>query len=404
MLYFRFSLLKCMKKTRIGVLGGGQLGRMLVEASIPWCLDVSILDESIEFPAAGICTRFYEGDFANYDDVLQFGLAVDVITVEIESVNVEALKQLKAQGKTIVPDPEVLEIINDKGIQKQFYRDHGFPTSEFSLFNDKAEILSAIENGQLSLPFVQKLRVGGYDGRGVNVIRTVDDLDLLFDEASVVEKMVDIQKELAVITARKRNGEMKTFPMVEMSFHPTANLVEFLFCPADVDQNFESQARALTEKIATALEVTGLLAVEFFMDQHGKLWVNEMAPRPHNSGHHTIEANITSQFEQHLRVLADLPLGETDLIMPAVMINLLGAEGHAGEALYQGIEEAMAKNGVYPHLYNKKMTKPKRKMGHITVTQHSLEDAKKCARELLDTVKVISSNKSIENGSHYNGL
>lgn len=393
-----------MKKTKIGVLGGGQLGRMLVEASIPWCLDISILDESIEFPAAGICTRFYEGDFANYEDVLQFGLAVDVVTVEIESVNVEALKQLKAQGKTVVPDPEVLEIINDKGIQKQFYHDHGFPTSDFALFNNKTEILSALDKGEISLPFVQKLRVGGYDGRGVNVIRSEDDLNLLFDDASVIEKMVDIQKELAVITARNGKGEMKTFPMVEMSFHPTANLVEFLFCPADVDPDFEMRARAMAEKVASALNVTGLLAVEFFMDHNGKLWVNEMAPRPHNSGHHTIEANVTSQFEQHLRILTDLPLGDTNLIMPAVMINLLGEEGHAGEAMYQGIENAMAKNGVYPHLYNKKMTKPKRKMGHITVTQHSLDDAKKCARELLDTVKVISSNKSIENGSNYNGL
>ncbi len=385
-----------MKEVKIGILGGGQLGRMLVEASIPWCLDISILDESLDFPAAGICTRFYEGDFANYDDVLQFGLAVDVISVEIESVNVEALKQLKAQGKTVIPDPEVLEIINDKGVQKQFYKINGFPTSPFVLFSTKSEILDALSKREIQLPFVQKLRVGGYDGRGVNVIRTEDDLQLLFDAPSVVEEMVSISKELAVITARNQRGDSKTFPMVEMAFHPTANLVEFLFCPAEVTPSVEMQAQKMAEDIATALGVTGLLAVEFFMDNEGRLIVNEMAPRPHNSGHHTIEANITSQFEQHIRILADLPLGDTDLIMPAVMVNLLGEEGYTGLAKYEGLAEAMAENGVYPHLYNKKFTKPKRKMGHITVTRPSLEDAKHCARQLLERVKVISNDKNKE--------
>ena len=393
-----------MNQTRIGILGGGQLGRMLIEASIPLALDISVLDESLEFPAAGICTRFFEGDFSNYDDVLNFGLAMDVITVEIESVNIEALKQLKAQGKRVYPQPEVLEIINDKGVQKSFYKDNGFPTAEFELMESKEDVLVAISLGKLSLPFVQKLRVGGYDGRGVNVIRSETDFELLFDAPCVVEKLVPIQKELAVMTARKNDGQMESFPMVEMSFHPTANLVEYLFCPAEVDAFIEQQAKDITEHIANALGITGLLAVEYFLDKEGKLVVNEMAPRPHNSGHHTIESNFTSQFEQHLRILLDLPLGSPKLIMPAVMINLLGEEGHTGSAVYQGLSEALAETGVYPHLYSKKITKPKRKMGHITVTKPSLQEARKCAQMLLENVKVISSSKIIENGSHYNGL
>lgn len=393
-----------MNQIRIGILGGGQLGRMLVEASIPLALDISILDESLEFPAAGICTRFFEGDFANYDDVLNFGLAMDVITVEIESVNIDALKQLQAQGKKVYPQPQVLEIINDKGVQKSFYKEHGFPTADFELMEDKASVIEAVTSGRWSIPFVQKLRVGGYDGRGVNVIRSEADLEILFDAPCVVEKLVPIQKELAVMTGRKNNGEIKSFPMVEMSFHPTANLVEYLFCPANVEPAMELQARELTEQIANALGITGLLAVEFFLDNEGRLIVNEMAPRPHNSGHHTIEANYTSQFEQHLRILLDLPLGDTDLIMPAVMINLLGEEGFSGKAAYQGLAEALSESGVYPHLYNKKITKPKRKMGHITVTKSTLEEARKCAKMLLENVKVISSSKINENGSHYHGL
>jgi 5-(carboxyamino)imidazole ribonucleotide synthase len=375
---------------RIGVLGGGQLGRMLVEASIPLALEVNILDESIEFPAAGICAHFYMGDFANYDDVIQFGMAMDVITVEIESVNTEALKTLQQHGKAVFPQAEVLELINDKGLQKLFYEKHGFPTSAFSLYTNKEEIISSIQNGQLKYPFVQKLRKGGYDGRGVSVINNATDLGLLFDAPGVVEEKVNIKKEMAVMAARSESGEVKVYPMVEMEFHPTANLVECLFCPSDLGAEIEHQAQSIAIDLVNKLGIVGLLAVELFLDNDDQVLINEMAPRPHNSGHHTIEACDTSQFEQLLRAILNLPLGSTELIRPAVMINLLGEEGYNGKVHYEGLEEAIAIPGVYPHIYGKKITKPNRKMGHITVLNKELSVAMNIAASLRKSVKVIT--------------
>lgn len=375
---------------KIGILGGGQLGRMLVEASIPLALDISILDESLEFPAAGICTRFFEGDFSNYDDVLQFGLAMDVITVEIESVNTDALEKLAYQGKKVYPQPGVLTTINDKGLQKLFYKTNNFPTSDFKLVENKEEVLQLIESGSLQYPFVQKLRKGGYDGRGVSIINSIEDHELLFDAPSVIEEKIKIKKELAVIAARSVNGEVKLFPATEMQFHPTANLVEYLFSPASIDIEINDKLMEVTKGIAEKLGIVGLLAIEYFLDADDNIIVNEMAPRPHNSGHHTIEANQTSQFEQHLRAILGLPLGNTDMIYPSAMVNLLGEEGYSGHVKYEGLEKILAVDGIYPHLYNKKITKPKRKMGHVTITCNDVNQLSDKINFVKENIKVIS--------------
>jgi 5-(carboxyamino)imidazole ribonucleotide synthase len=379
-----------MLSKKIGILGGGQLGRMLLEAAMPMNLDISVLDAGLDYPSAPICPKFVKGDFTNYDDVLRFASDLDVITIEIESVNVEALETIESQGKQVFPQPRVLKIINDKGLQKQFYLEHGIPTAPVSFFEDKASVINALASGDLKYPFVNKIRKGGYDGRGVSVIRSEEDLKLLFDAPNIVEEMVAIDKEIAVIVARNEKGEVTTFPMVEMEFHPTANLVEFLFAPSDLGSTVENQAKALAIKIAEKLNIVGILAIEMFYDANGNIIVNEMAPRPHNSGHFSIEGCKTSQFMQLLRILLGLNLGSTELVAPSVMINLLGEEGHSGMARYQGIQEALANDGVYIHLYGKPITKPNRKMGHITVTNQEMNQAKKLARSLKSSIKVIA--------------
>jgi 5-(carboxyamino)imidazole ribonucleotide synthase len=376
--------------TKIGVLGGGQLGRMLVEASIPMCLDISILDESIEYPAAGICTRFYEGKFSDYDDVMNFGLAMDVVTVEIESVNTDALRRLEMQGKKVYPQPSILNIINDKGLQKKFYQENNIPTSTFQYVESKQEVIEKIQSGSIQFPFVMKLRKGGYDGRGVSVINNEADFDLIFDAPSIIEKKVAIKKELAVIAARSTTSEVKLFPITEMVFHPVANLVEYLFSPANINSDIVEQINDIAIALVNRLGIVGLLAVELFLDENNNVLVNEIAPRPHNSGHHTIEANITSQFEQHLRAILGLPLGNTDAIMPSAMVNLLGEDGYSGEAYYEGIEKLLSMDEAYLHLYNKKITKPNRKMGHITIMKKTFEKLHDSIQRVKSTIKVIS--------------
>jgi 5-(carboxyamino)imidazole ribonucleotide synthase len=373
---------------KIGILGGGQLGRMMLEASMPLNLDISVLDAAYDYPSAPICSKFILGDFTNYEDVIKFGSELDVISIEIESVNVEALEVLEAKGKTIYPQPSVLKIINDKGLQKQFYLDNNIPTAPVRFYNDKSEILSEIENGTLNYPFVNKLRKGGYDGRGVSIVKSKDDLNLLFNAPTIIEERIKIDKEIAVMVARTREGKMVTYPIVEMEFHPTANLVEFLFAPSDLSKQIENQATALALKIAEKLDIVGILAIEMFIDISGNVIVNEMAPRAHNSMHFTIEGCRTSQFMQLLRILLGLELGNTKLLQPSVMINLLGEEGYSGLAKYEGIQSALETDGVHIHLYGKPITKPKRKMGHITIVNQDLEKAKDMAKELKEIIKV----------------
>ncbi|MEM9921130.1 MAG: 5-(carboxyamino)imidazole ribonucleotide synthase [Bacteroidota bacterium] len=375
---------------KLGILGGGQLGKMLCAAANPMDLQTWILDASKDFPAGNSCSHFVEGSFKNYEDVLAFGRQVDVLTIEIEHVNTEALHQLVKEGKTVHPAPDKLDIIKDKGLQKCFYRDHELPTAPFQLFDDAAHIRKAVAEGDLTLPFVQKSRTAGYDGRGVAIIRTEADWHKLIDGPSMVEPLVDIHKELAVQVARNPSGEVKAFPVVEMVFHPVANLVEFLLGPADVSEEVAKKATALAIQTAEAYDLCGLLSIEFFLTKQGEIWINEVAPRPHNSGHHTIEACYTSQFQQHLRAVLDWPLGKTDAILPGVMINLLGAEGHTGTARYTGLEECLKIDGAYLHIYGKEVTKPFRKMGHATVIDADPQQAIDRARFIQNTLKITT--------------
>lgn len=375
---------------KIGILGGGQLGKMLYQAGSKMSLDIYIMENSSECPAAWVCPKLTVGDITDYDDVLAFGMNKDVITIEIENVNLEALKELEKRGKKVYPPTATLETIKDKGLQKEFYKRHSVPTAYFQLCRDKQHIIQLVERGELIPPFVQKSRTEGYDGKGVVIVKNMEDLDLLMDTPSVIEECAEIDKEVSVVVARRPNGDMVTFPAVEMEFHPTANLVEFLFCPSNITTEQAATCDVLARSVARRLNVVGLLAVEMFITKKGNLLVNEVAPRPHNSGHHTIEACVTSQYEMHLRAILDLPLGDTTLVRPAVMINLLGEPGHDGPAMYENFSEALSIPGVYPHLYGKKITKPYRKMGHVTVVDSSLEAAIEKSRKIQKSLKVIS--------------
>ncbi len=377
-------------KQQLGILGGGQLGKMLCQAASRWQLPIHILDKDASFPAAQIATAFVSGNFKDYDDVVQFGKTVDVLSIEIEHVNTAALHHLKKEGLEIHPAPEALDIIKDKGLQKQFYKERQLPTSDFLLFDTAASIQSAIQKEQLAFPFVQKSRTAGYDGQGVAVIKEESDLPKLMDTASLVEPLVDIDKELAVIVARNASGQIVSYPVVEMTFDPEANLVDCLVCPARISVDIEEQATKLARRVMEAFDICGLLAVEFFLDKTGQLLINEVAPRTHNSGHHTIEACETSQFEQQLRAVLNFPLGSTALRSPAVMVNLLGAEGFSGSTIYQGIEDCMAIPGVYLHLYGKATTRPFRKMGHATILDADLDKALEKAKIIQKTLKIVA--------------
>lgn len=326
---------------KLGILGGGQLGKMLLQSSSSFNVESFVLEPNSNGPAAHLCHHFTQGDFNNYNDVLKFGQQVDVLTIEIENVNVKALKQLQTEGKTVCPSPAIIEMIQDKGLQKQFYESVNLPSSSYQLYTNKAEVLAAISQGTIEFPFIQKLRKEGYDGKGVVVISNESATDKIFDAPSVIEEKISIDKELAVIVARNKNKEIACFPVVEMEFNPTANLVEYLFAPSNIDKNIAEQANDIAVKLAEGLELEGILAVELFLTTDGELLVNECAPRPHNSGHHTIEANITSQYEQHLRAILNLPLGSTKMLSPAVMVNLLGEANYSGKAVYQGLEEVL---------------------------------------------------------------
>jgi len=376
---------------KLGIISGGQLGKMLIQEASKWAIATYILDPDPDCPAKRIATVHVEGDFLDFDTVYAFGKEVDILTYEMENINIEALIQLKKDGFNVVPDPEVLALIQDKGLQKEFYLKHDIPTSSFHCYESIAEIQSAIEEKEIAYPFVQKLRKGGYDGHGVALINNEE--KTLFEGASLVEKKVEIEKEIAVIVARNASGEVRCFPTVEMTFDEQTNLVEDLFCPANISAEDVKIAEDLAVKIIEKLEMVGLLAVEFFIDKNGEILVNEVAPRPHNSGHHTIESVLTSQLEQMLRAILGLPLGSTKLIMPSVMLNLLGELGHTGEVYYEGLSEVLAMEGVKVHLYGKKDTRPSRKMGHVTVLSDSVENALEKANKVKSILKVKSCQK-----------
>ena len=371
------------KGFKLGILGGGQLGRMFIQEAINYNIHVSILDPASNAPCADSAHDFVIGDFNDFDTVLNFGRNMDVVTIEIEHVNVTALYELERLGVKVFPQPKVIELIQDKGLQKEFYQTKNIASSSYQLID--REVTAD------DLPIVQKLRKGGYDGRGVVVLKEENDLASSFKNApTVLEKLVDIQKEISVIVARNEAGEIKTFPTVELEFNSEVNLVEFIFSPASVSEKVESEAQGLAKAIADKLDIVGLLAVEMFLTKTGKVLVNEIAPRTHNSGHQSIEGNITSQFEQHLRSIINLPLGDTSITQPSVMVNLLGEPNMSGSVIYEGIEELLATPGAYLHLYGKSSTKPFRKMGHFTVLNPQLNEAKIVARRLKNVVKVVA--------------
>lgn len=370
---------------KLGVLGAGQLGRMLIQEAINWNIHIHTMDSDPDSPCSRISHQFTCGSITDYDDVLKFGIDKNLITVEIENVNLEAIEELERNGVKVYPQPRVLRIIRDKGIQKQFYSDNEIPTADFRLI-DKNEIFSNAD----FLPFAQKLRTGGYDGKGVQIMRTKSDFDKAFNAPTVLEKFVDFEKELAVIVARNKQGQVITYPSVECEFNPNANLVEFLFSPAEITPEIEEEARKMAVEIIEKLDMVGILAVEFFLTKEGDLLVNEIAPRPHNSGHHTIECNITSQFEQHLRSILNLPLGSTDLVQPGAMINILGEQNAFGTAFYEGFENLLEESGVHIHIYGKETVKEFRKMGHFTITGSHLSEVKQKALRLKDRLKAKS--------------
>ena len=369
----------------LGILGGGQLGRMLIQSGIDFNIPFSILDPDAHAPCAQL-GDFHQGKLTDYDTVMKFGQRCDIITIEIENVNVKALKDLAAQGKKVFPQPEVIELIQDKRTQKNFYKKKGIPTADFIL----TENANDVRQNRTFLPAVNKLGKEGYDGRGVQILREESDLANAFDAPGLLEKLIDFEKEIAVIVARSESGEVKTFPVCEMMFHPVHNLVEYLFAPAEIDSATQQKAENIAVRIINELGMVGLLAVEMFVTKDGQVLVNEIAPRPHNSGHQTIEANITSQYEQHLRAILNLPLGDTSMIMPGAMVNLLGEAGFEGPAQYQGFHEVTRVPGIHVHLYGKRLTKPFRKMGHVTIVDHDLDSLKQKAQFVKETLKVIA--------------
>ena len=377
---------KQISELKLGILGGGQLGRMLIQQAINYNLTTLVLDPDPDAPCKHIANKFECGSITDFDTVYNFGKKADIITIEIEKVNIDALEQLEKEGKLVFPQSRVIRLIQDKGIQKQFFKENDIPTAPFQLVNSKNDL----SNGHFPFPYILKQRKDGYDGKGVMRINNLADIDRAFESPSLIEELVDFDKEIAVIVSRNANGDMKTFPMVEMEFNAEANLVEFLISPSTYPDELQHKAEKIALNIASALNITGILAVEMFVTKDGEILVNELAPRPHNSGHQTIEGNYVSQFEQHLRAIFNMPLGDTRAINNAVMINVLGEKGHDGLAKYHGLEKIMSIDGVYVHLYGKKYTKPFRKMGHVTIVDQNREKAIEKARYIQKTLKVVS--------------
>lgn len=371
---------------KLGVLGGGQLGRMLIQSAIDLNLNVWIMDPDANAPCSQIATKFMQGSITDFDSVYNFGKQCDLVTIEIENVNAEALQKLADEGVKVFPQPQIIQLIKDKQVQKQFYQKHNIPTADFILTKNKAEVA---ENKDF-LPAVHKLGREGYDGRGVQRIAHENELHKAFEAPGVLEKMIDFEKELSVIVARNLQGQVVTYPVVELVFHPEANLVEYLFAPASISTQAAEKAQKIAVDVIEKLDMIGLLAVEMFLEKDGNILVNEIAPRTHNSGHQTIESNFTSQFEQHLRAILNLPLGATENKIPAAMVNLLGEEGYTGPARYDGLDKVLALDGVHVHLYGKKLTKPFRKMGHVTVIDHNMERLKDKAMFVKQNLKVIA--------------
>ncbi len=371
---------------KLGILGGGQLGKMLLAETQKFDIFTAILDPSVDAPCALIAHQFTQGDLMNFDAVYQFGKTVNILTIEIEHVNIEALYQLEKEGLKIYPQPGVLEIIQHKGKQKDFYKNHQIPTAAFNRYNS----LDELKNDIRPYPFIWKSAQFGYDGMGVKVVNNENDLTQLPNVECITEQIISFKMELAVIVARNQNQVVKTYPVVEMEFHPEANQVEYVICPARISDEIAQKAQQIALQVSAAFQHIGLLAVEMFLTDDDQILVNEVAPRPHNSGHYSIEASYTNQFEQHLRAILNLPLGNTDSKLAGIMVNLVGSEGYAGDVIYQNMDKIMKIDGVTPHIYGKKQTRPFRKMGHVTIVNPSVTVARKIAEIVKNTIKVIS--------------
>jgi 5-(carboxyamino)imidazole ribonucleotide synthase len=375
---------------KLGILGGGQLGRMLLAETQKFDIYTAILENNKNAPCAAICNRFVVGDLLDFEAVYNFGKTVDLLTIEIENVNLDALDKLENEGLTIYPKPKDLRIIQNKARQKNFYVDHQIPTAEFSHYAYLEELIHSFENNIVQFPFVWKAARFGYDGNGVKIVRNIEDLASLPNVECITEKLIPFKNELAVIVARNAAGEVKTYPVVEMEFHPEANQVEYVICPARIAPKVAEKAREVALKVVSDLDFIGLLAVEMFQTEDDKILVNEVAPRPHNSGHYSIEASYTNQFEQHLRSILNLPLGNTASKVAGIMVNLVGSVGFSGDVIYQNIEEILKIDGVTPHIYGKKETRPFRKMGHVTIVNADIDRARAIAQKVKETIRVIS--------------
>lgn len=368
------------------MLGGGQLGRMLIQEAINLNLDIAVLDPDLNAPCKNLSGDFRVGSLNDYETVIAFGKGLDILTIEIEHVNIDALKYLQNSGVKVYPQPEFLEIIQDKGKQKQFYQENNIPTAPFYLVNNREEIKKYTHD----FPFFQKLCKGGYDGKGVYRLDEISKIENAFDAPSVLEKLVPFEREIAVIVSRNFNGEIAVFPVVDMEFNPQANLVEYLYSPSSLEKSIANKAQEIARSVIEKAKMVGVLAVEMFVTKKGEILVNEVAPRPHNSGHQTIEGNVTSQYAQHLRAICNLPMGDTSIRSFSAMVNILGEPGFTGEAIYQGLDEVLKTENVFVHLYGKKITKPFRKMGHITICGENENEVKQKAKSVKEKLKVIS--------------
>ena len=371
---------------KLGVLGGGQLGKMLLAETHKFDIYTTILDVAADAPCAQICNEFHHGSLLDFDTVYNFGKKVDLLTIEIEHVNIDALIKLEQEGLEVYPQPSVLQIIQHKGKQKDFFVENNIVTSPYKRFSSLKELKTAI----LKFPFVWKSAQFGYDGTGVKIVKNNEDLNSLADTDCIVEDLIPFKNELAVIVARNKNGEVKTYPVVEMEFHPEANQVEYVICPARISNEVSEKATNVALKVAASFKHIGLLAVELFQTEDDEILVNEVAPRTHNSGHYSIEASYTNQFEQHVRSILNLPLGNTASKVAGIMVNLVGAEGFSGDVVYENMEEILSMDGVTPHIYGKKQTRPYRKMGHVTIVNNNLDEARKIAEKVKKTIKVVS--------------
>ena len=376
---------------KLGILGGGQLGKMLLAETQKLDIHTSVLDNNKNAPCAEICNKFVTGNLLDFDAVYNFGKTVDVLTIEIENINLDALDKLENEGLTIYPKPSTLRVIQSKARQKNFYLDNNIPTAEFSHYAYLEELNHSLENNIIEFPFVWKAARFGYDGTGVKIIRHIKDLENLPAVECITEKLIPFKNELAVIVARNTDGEVKTYPVVEMEFHPEANQVEYVICPARINDSVAKKAQEVALKVVNDLDFIGLLAVEMFQTENDEILVNEVAPRPHNSGHYSIESSYTNQFEQHLRAILNLPLGNTESKVAGIMVNLVGEEGFSGKVTYKNMEEILKIDGVTPHIYGKKETRPFRKMGHVTIVDSDIDVARKIAQKVKETIRVISN-------------